>query len=229
MARSTAELGPGQHGSEPNPKAVPPATPCSRTWGQGLNSGSQQGGPFPRPSPTFPRGEVGREVTPYEPGTPRSWTQGARSGSMGGDVPVGGGRTFQKAPSFHQALIPLLSKSLTFLETKDWAAAAATACRGTCQTCLCPQEAVQSQALGRSGSPGHLLTRLAGTGGPAPSQQACGTLYHRAPRGHRVATGKARGALRNSGRETGSRCFAHPFFYPQIAVHLHPLCSRAHR
>ena len=61
-------------------------------------------------------------MTPYEPGTPRSWTQGARSGNMGGDVPVGGGRTFQKAPSLHQALIPLLSKSLTFLETKDSAA-----------------------------------------------------------------------------------------------------------
>lgn len=221
MTRSTAELGPGQHGSEPSPVSSTPFDPVQWDMGAGTEFGVSTRRSFSLTLPHLPPGGGGREVTPYEPGTPRSWTQGARSGSMGGDVPVGGGGTFQKTPSLHQALIPLLSKSLTFLETKE-RQAAATAYRGTRQTCLCPQEAGESQALGGSGSPGHLLTRLAGAGGPAPSQQACGTLHRQAPRGHGVATGEARGAPRSSGWETGSRCFAHPFFHPSDSRPLTP-------
>ena len=146
---------------------------------------------------------------------------------MGGDGPAGGGGTFRKAPSLHQALLPLLSKSLTFLETKD--SAAATACRGTRQTCLCPQEAGQSQALGGNGSPGHLLFSLAGT---------AALLRHSRPAGPCTAwlhedTGRPLGrpeGLRaaQDGRLGAVVLLIHASTL-QIAVHLHPLCSRAQR
>lgn len=123
-------------------------------------------------------------------------------------------------PFFHQALLPLLSKSLTFLETKD--SAAATACRGTRQTCLCPQEAGQSQALGGSGSPGHLLSSLAGAAALLRHSRPAGPCTAGSPRGRGADTGEARGAPRSSGWATGSHCFSHPFLHPSDSCPLTP-------
>ena len=167
-------------------------------------------------------------MTPCEPGTPRSWTQGARSGSMGGDVPVGGGRTFQKAPSLHQALIPLLSKSLTFLETKDSVAPPLPAEEPVRPVCV-PRKQVRAKLWEGVGA--------LGTCSPARQAQAA-LLHHSRPAGPCTArlhedTGwplaRPEGLL--AAQYGGLGAVALLIHSPtlQIAVHLHPLCSRAHR
>lgn len=86
------------------------------------------------------------------------------------------GGTFGKCSSSTRPC-PLLSKSLTFLETKD--SAAATACRGTQTWFGVPGSCVRA-ALGVGvGALGTCFSSLGGAAAPAPSRRLSGALHCR--------------------------------------------------
>ena len=195
------------------------ATPCTGTWGRGLNWGVTVRRSLSLSlallHSMFPLGEVGREASPSAWGSQAQDTRGKICGAGLGKARGRGRGIFQKIPPSSQAL-------LSALEEFSFPGNQGLSRRGTRQTCLCPQEPGQSPASGGSGNHGYLLPRRAAPGCPAPRHQACWPCIGPAPRGHGVASGEAGGAPCSSGGETGSPSFAHSFLRPSDSCPLTP-------
>ena len=220
------ELGPGEH--EPAPvSSTPPCYPMQRDMGAGTEFGVSTRRSFSSTLPHLSPGGGGERGDPLLAWDSQELDPRGKVREHGWGWPSWRGRNIPESALPPPGLAPSALEESDFPGNQGLSCP--TACRGTRQTCFCPQEAGQSQALGGNGSPGHLLSSLAGT---------AALLRHSRPAGPCTAglhedtgrpLGRPEGLRAAQDGRLGAVALLIHFSTLQIAVHLHPLCSRAQR